>query len=165
SEDAEFLFRMLLHGAKLQFVPDCLVLYRLHTMGQITASGTTQRSRITDWANCLTMIDAQLTEKAIQVDSLTAMLFQNRLWNALKEFNSIQVEPQPSLESKLVRYSPLLKTIYKTINLSRRIEAHIRGRITGSRYIASYQAAFAKESQLQLIKNMGYEPVSSGPSF
>ncbi|MGA7937309.1 MAG: glycosyltransferase, partial [Kovacikia sp.] len=37
SEDAEFLFRMLLHGAKLQFVPDCLVLYRLHTMGQITA--------------------------------------------------------------------------------------------------------------------------------
>ncbi len=160
SEDSEFFFRMLLHDAKLQFVPDCLVLYRLHEMGQITASGTSKNHRIIDWENFLQIVESQLIESHVKVDQLTWLIFKAQRRKSLKYLNSIPDRPQSIDKNNSSYYSPFLGTIYGTINLSKRIESGLRGRLTGSRYSRPYQTSYPTEYQLQLIRNMGYEPVS-----
>ncbi|MHC5738678.1 glycosyltransferase family 2 protein [Nostoc sp.] len=161
SEDSEFLFRLLLHNAKLQFVPDCLVLYRLHSMGQITASGTTQNHRIVDWNNFLSIIEVQLKENSLTIDPLTKLVFEAGIYQSLKYLSNIPDISQDIAINKHSHYSPLRKTIYGTLNFYRRIEAGLRGRVTGSRYLYPYQTSYPTESQYQLIRDMGYEPVLS----
>jgi hypothetical protein len=160
SEDSEFFSRMLFHDAKLQFVPDCLVLYRLHEMGQITASGTSKNHRIIDWENFLQIVESQLIESQIRVDPLTWLIFQAQRRKSLKYLNTIPDRPQSIDKNNSSNYSPFLGTIYGAINFSKRIESGLRGRLTGSRYSRPYQTSYPTEYQLQLIRNMGYEPVS-----
>ncbi|MEH1802653.1 MAG: glycosyltransferase family A protein [Nostoc sp.] len=163
SEDSEFLFRLLLHNPKLEFVPDCLVLYRLHSMGQITASGTSQNHRILDWNSFLNIIEAQLKNNHLQVDLFTKLIFEAGMYQSLKYLSNLPDISQDIAKKKRSHYSPLSKKIYETLNLYRRIEAGLRVRLTGSAYLHPYQAFYPTEYQYQLIRDMGYEPVGSEP--
>lgn len=159
SEDSEFLFRMLLQNAKLQFVPECLVLYRLHSMGQITASGTTQNHRIIDWANFQKIVGSQFLESKIKVDFLTKLIFEAGLYKALIDLKNVQ-NLSEQVNNQASDYPLSIEPIYKTINFYKRIEAGLRGKITGARYSHPYETSYPTEYQYQLIRDMGYEPLS-----
>jgi len=159
SEDSEFLFRMLLHNPKLQFVPDCILLYRLHSMGQITASGTTQNHRIIDWHKFLQVIENQIVERKVNVDYLTWLIFQSGRFNSLKYVEKIPDVSEKLIGKKRQHYSLWTQSICQLINLYKRINSGLRGRIYGSCYLYQYQASYPNESQCQLIRDMGYEPI------
>jgi glycosyltransferase involved in cell wall biosynthesis len=153
-EDLELLFRMLLDHAKLKFVPDCLVLYRLHDLGQLTASGTTKNFRMIEWAKYLHIVDTQLKESQIKLDWLTKLFWQVRLWKAKMDLKNIQSMDMMTYHNQ---YSRIMEQLYKVIDFYWRVEAGVRGRLLGSRYSRPYQAAYPSEYQKQLINNMGYK--------
>jgi len=157
TEDSELLFRMLLDHAKLKFVPDCLVLYRLHDLGQITASGTTKNHRTIDWAKYLQIIDTQLKASHLKLDWLTKLFWQARLWRAAMDLKNLQPTDKMIFHDQ---HSRIMEQLYKVIHFYWRVDAGVRGRLSGSRYSHPYQAAYPSEYQKQLINKMGYKVVS-----
>jgi glycosyltransferase involved in cell wall biosynthesis len=158
SEDSELLLRILLSNAKLEFVPDCLVLYRLHSMGQITASGTSENHRIIDWHNFLQLAESHMLENQIKVDPLSWLLFQAGIYKSMKYLKKIPGVHTDIAREKLERYTPVMKAMYEIANFYRRVETGLRGRLTGSRYLHPYQTAYPTKYQCQLIQDIGYQP-------
>jgi glycosyltransferase involved in cell wall biosynthesis len=156
SEDSEFLFRMLLNQAKLQFVPDCLVLYRLHSMGQITDSGTSQVQRTNDWLKYCHLVENQLLENNIKIDSTTSLKFQTLVWQSKKRYQDISSSSMPVIHPLNYKTDNLAELIYKTNITLQLIEGKLRAWLRGAGYPYFYQSSPPSEYQYQLIRNMGY---------
>ena len=157
TEDSEFLFRMLLNKAKLCFTPDCLTIYRVHSMGQITSSGTEKSHRIKDCNKYLQIVCKQLEKSNIDIDSVTRLMFKARMLKSLKYMKniSVSIEDEEFLNGKKSEETLIVSGLCGSINFYRRIESGLRARILGSRYLKPYKASSPKTFQDSLIAELG----------
>lgn len=160
-EDSEFLFRMLTNQPRLDFVPECLVLYRLH-LGQITNNGTSQAHRIADWFNYCRIMESHLKEKDIKTDLITILRFRSRIWQAQKNYENITKNitniSKASMHPLNYQTSDLKDFLWKIMTILLLIERSLRRRLQlpGYAYPYAYQSSPITEYQYQIIQNMGY---------
>ena len=102
SEDTELLFRMGLARVPIAFSTDCLTLYRLHSGGQITASGTQRGARLVDLARMRLCLEGQARSQATRYDPATRLCAATELWNTRVWLERLGVS-QPDLARQLDR--------------------------------------------------------------
>ena len=159
SEDSEFLCRMLLQKPAMRFCPDCLVLYRSHTEGQITGSGTSSIHRAQDWYKCMRLVESQIEENQVQLDTFTRLKFALIKWKSAQYFANL-IDYNSSLEVDQTINIPIYrKFAFQTFDFLERIQSHVRTKTTGAGYPHSYGTNWITPQQLQLIREMGYVPV------
>jgi hypothetical protein len=158
SEDSEFLFRMLINQPKLYFVPECLVLYRLHSLGQITDNGTSKAHRIEDWFNYCQIVESQLKEKDIKTDLITGLKFQSIIWQARKNYQNIPNTSKASMHPINYQTSDFKDFLFKIMTILLLIKGSLLRRLqfSGYAYPYEYQSSPITGYQYQLIQNMGY---------
>jgi glycosyltransferase involved in cell wall biosynthesis len=154
SEDSEYFVRILLAGAVGVHTPECLLIYREHTINKITASGTSREQRARDWTGYLTITGELLR------DNLNHMRMSTRLalaTNIESHLNYCRAHSLPLL-SDLHPYSNVQVPLKRVSTKAYGFYQKLLRRITNS---PDYNAAFGKRSpglkHRELVKNMGYQ--------
>jgi glycosyltransferase involved in cell wall biosynthesis len=131
SEDSEYLVRILLAGARPVFTGDCLVFYRIHDHGQITASGTSSRKRAEDWTNYLRIVGEKT---ASQFDTFQASTLREIALNVYRHNRYCRKNGWPALPFN-TPFSQLTMTMSKLnlicLDYMERIQCKFR-RLPGS---------------------------------
>ena len=161
SEDSEFLFRMLLQKPKMQFVPDCLVLYRSHSGGQITGGGTSNEYRAKDWNNFIKIVETQLIEHKPALAPMTHFKFEKMKWKSARYLEYLTQSTSINNSNNILSSLPMHRKIaYQVFDLFERLESRILTQITGTGYPYFYGTGWVRQHQLQLIREMGYTPIT-----
>jgi glycosyltransferase involved in cell wall biosynthesis len=159
SEDSEFLFRMLLKQPKMRFCSDCLVLYRSHSGGQITGTGTSSIHRAQDWCNFMRIVESQLLEHKIQLDSFTQLKFAVRKWNSVQYLSNLLVSSSMQDIDPAISISPYQSLTFQIFDFLEKFVSRARIRARGAGYPPSYGTNWITPQQLQLIREIGYVPI------
>jgi hypothetical protein len=158
SEDSEFLFRILLQQPVMKFCPDCLVLYRSHTSGQITGSGTSSIHRSQDWYNFIKIIDFYLVKHQIDLDYFTRFKFDCLKWKTVDYLSKLKPDYLDQ-DSDVINFVPIQqKLVFQIFDFFERLQSRVRTKIIGAGYSNSYGTEWIKPYQLKLIQDMGYSP-------
>jgi len=158
SEDSEFLFRMLLQQPEMRFCSDCLVLYRSHTGGQITGSGTSSIHRAQDWYNFIEIVESRLIEHQTQLDWFTRFKFAVMKWKAVKYLSNLTMYNLSRDVDHSVRTPIYQELAFQAFDFIEKLQFHVRTKTTGAGYSQSYGTNWITPQQLQLIEEMGYVP-------
>jgi glycosyltransferase involved in cell wall biosynthesis len=158
SEDSEFLFRMLLRQPEMRFTPDCLVLYRSHTGGQITGSGTSSSHRAQDWHNFMEIVELELTEHQVDLDLYTRFKFAVRKWKSAQYLSGLTVGDSSRDVDQTVCIPIYQKLAFQTFDFFERLESRVRTKTMGAGYPQAYATDWITPHQLELIQKMGYVP-------
>jgi len=153
SEDSELLFRILLSGAKLVHVPDTLVLYRLHRSNQISGSALGSRARSTDWLNYTKYIMKAIEDNPGRFSPLDRLVWLAEVAFARRQLNQFDC-PGTDRDKEFLR-SRLTSDVLATFRILRR---GIERRLSGSGFHACYQPRPLGVWQINLLREIGYEP-------
>lgn len=157
SEDSEFLFRMLTQKPKMIFCPECLVLYRSHTDGQITGSGTSSIHRAQDWVNFIRAVESGLADHQARLDWFTLFQFNVTKWKAV-EYLSDLTAGDLTQDNDHIIYTPIHQRLgFQIFDFFKRLESRARNQITGSGYPHCFRTGWITSQQLSLINDMGYD--------
>ena len=160
TEDSEFLFRMLQAGARGVHVPQAIVLYRVHTSGQITAGGMDAARRRRDWLRYTELVARQLDADGDRVRRVDALHWGAIVWAARREVDDNDGD---FLIMDGNSYRQWEKAVFALLNHRKRISGGLRARMTGSRLPSAYRAAPLTEIQKKRIRELGYDPVPVEP--
>jgi glycosyltransferase involved in cell wall biosynthesis len=153
SEDSELLFRVLLSGAKLVHVPDTLVLYRVHPSNQISGSALGSRARAADWLKYTKHIMKAIYERPDRFSRLDQLV-----WLAEVAFARRQVKKLSGAESKGEEGSFRSRFTTDMLATFRVLRSGLERRLARSGFKASYQTGPLQDSQISLLRQIGYEP-------
>lgn len=150
-EDGEYFVRILDQGAKVTFDDRSLLIYRCDDFGKLTAGGSSNSRRMTDWAKCLIAMHDQ-----VGAESLIAKhpQFQQRIWDALQDLRENCPDESDLIQKLQERLSGSGFAFRSQIN---RVGKAIRRRVTGTHWSGAYQVGQLHESQMHLIKQLGFK--------
>lgn len=156
SEDSEFLFRMLKSRPQCVYVPDALVLYRVHPAGQITFGGMSEVRRKRDWLKYTEIVARELELGNIVSSRLDRLFWEATVWKAQREL--LQLGEGVRDEKS---YGFAKATGVRLLVEASRVRAGLRSRIAGTRMPPWYKVSRLTESQEFRIRELGYEPIRS----
>ena len=156
SEDSEYLFRILLRNPKTTFTDECLMLYRLHSINQITQDeGVSRSRRIVDWARYLTLIISHCESASLKMDPATRWLFLMGIRNHLRALNAVPGDHSDLIGVLSGQVAKIPGPWLSAVDFSRRVGERVRLRLQGSRWITAYQAGALTAGQVKLIGDLG----------
>jgi len=157
TEDSEFLFRMLTEQPKIEFVSDCLTIYRLHTSNQISGNALKSTYRIKDWHNYYSLILTKIEDNKELFDIKSIQMFKSKALSNFKLAQSLGIELTNDCDFYEVESSTVLKELsYFSSSLYNRGKQGISRRIARKYYPKSYQEGKLNPHQIQLIQELGF---------
>lgn len=155
-EDQSFFLRCLIHGARVSFEPNGLILYREGNAGKLTTSGTPDSEKALHWARFL-LDSRKLCLQAGETDPLRWNDFKMRLWTAWED---IRLHPSGIDHPTGRELKTLVDTfrhpwLYPAARRLQQVRGGLQQRLTGGRAGASFCSAPLGPQQLQQIKSMG----------
>lgn len=139
TEDSEFLFRMLMAGAKLVHTPDTLVVYRLHESNQISGSALDNTRLARDWA-----LYKQIVNERLQTETSRISAFDRAIWAAETAESATEAE---------VRLRPAERVAL----FIHRIQRSLWRRMLRPRLPAAYGEGSMSDSQHAMLQALGYD--------
>ncbi len=152
SEDSELLFRIAKSGAKFVHTPETILLYRVHPDAQISTENTLAQRE--DWVRYLAVLDQHLASNG-KLDLQTAITFDFRKLSATRGEGVDGIEETRQLSDSVSGMRQGLDTVTRPV---RRVISRLRRMRFGGNYIRALGPAPMTRSQLDLVKQMGYEP-------
>jgi glycosyltransferase involved in cell wall biosynthesis len=158
SEDSEYFVRILLAGAKPVFTPECLVFYREHNHGKITASGTSVKQRINDWTHYLEITGNNLSERLDKFSPYTKLLLAANVAAHLEYCKKHQLPGLPKGHPYLSLISPVSKPVYAFLGIYRRIQRRLKR--TADTHPA-FNSGPVSDKHKKHVENMQYRVIGS----
>lgn len=156
TEDVEFFFRLSLLNPRYQFVPDALMLYRIHALDQLTSTAMSEPLRVASWLKCLQGIEALLLKNKEDFNSSDRFMIQYQIWRSAKSVKRFLKENK--LDGNNSENSDHWREpVFLMMNLFKRINDRLRFVFRGSRYGKLYSSSGPTELQKRLVKDLGYE--------
>ena len=155
TEDSEFLFRIAKAGANFVHTPETLLLYRVHPESQISTGNDCARRQ--DWVRYLAAVNQHLAGNG-KLDPRTAVTFGFRIIDAIRGEGVERLEEAKRLSRTISRPLFSLEAITRP---ARRLIACVRRMKFGDNYMSALGPAPMTDGQLQLVKQMGFQPVSN----
>jgi glycosyltransferase involved in cell wall biosynthesis len=156
SEDSEFLFRILKAGARSVYVPEALVLYRVHEEGQITGAGMRQAQRTLDWLRYSEIVARQLGGEGEPVRRVDALRWRAIVWAAHRQATRSLGCAAPTGEFD-TQFGWPEAGLFWLMAQAKRLRAGLRARVIGTRVPPCYQPDALSSAQKRLICEVGYE--------
>jgi glycosyltransferase involved in cell wall biosynthesis len=153
-EDGEYLVRLLLAGAKLEFTPGCLTFYRLHQQAKLTSSGTTTSGRLRDRATALRQITRLLREGGGNLRGAARRDFQLGAWQLWREMHAAGSFNPGELGRIRELSLPAPRWLLNLRAFGQRLALRWRWQSTGARWIAPYQSRLPQAEDLALAREL-----------
>ena len=152
SEDYEFLFRILLSGARPVHVPSTLFLYRLHSE-QITGSPGSQAMRRADYVKYVEHIRARLRENRQQFGAFDLAAWSIEASHAKREL--FRLDWGDTLHHRALPFFERAPLVLKAVkDFGWKVSRRLRGRF----YHYCYAEGPLTRHQQDLVRALGYEP-------
>jgi glycosyltransferase involved in cell wall biosynthesis len=149
SEDSELLLRVLLAGAKLVHVPDTLVLYRLHPGNQISGSALPSSTRAADIFRYASHVMTLIEQSPQRFSVWDRYIWHRQVTFAKYELYRSLGDNQRNLWKSLESEAMLTcRTVWRGL----------KRRLRGSDFSELYGVAPLRSSQIDLLRQIGYEP-------
>lgn len=160
-EDLEFLFRAFLQKPKIIFVDDCLLLYRIHDLGNLTDTSTTVERRIEDLGQVLFHFNQYCFSQNLKIDFITWLIFQTLIWKCCKDLSRHGLAQKPKFDELRSSYYKVLVPLFALTSFCQRVEGHFRHKVYGARFSKLYQIERPDSSHIKRLKEMGFKEVRS----
>jgi glycosyltransferase involved in cell wall biosynthesis len=153
SEDSELLLRILLAGARLVHVPETLVLYRLHPSNQISGSALHSSTRAADWFKYTSRILSSIEQNPERFS-----WWDRHIWRQEVAFAEYQLYRTAGcgLDGAKKNRTWVLKS--EVMALCRTKWRGLKRRLRGSAFSEFYSVGPLTNLQIELLRQMGYEP-------
>ena len=154
-EDGEFLNRIFLTKAKVIFTPECLVFYRLHDVGKLTVSGTTNLQKLEHRARGVSYIYAELQQEAVSLKSSTRFIYAWYAWQLWREMSASGGFSPEKLDQVRRIFDAYPSVYFRAFGTWNRVVAAVRVRLTGNTWYRPYRARHAGARELELMREVG----------